>query len=289
VHSGWDCVKNSLMGTALDSQDIRALLRLLAELRELGSDPDAWRKHLAQRLEVLCATPVSLVIELRRNDVTPEVDDKPSCADFVTAVHSVAHGLDTSSLERFYREVYYIDHRTDDALFGVVPLYGTAFTVQRGDVITDRKWNRSFSANERFRANGIDDFVLSMVPVPELNVISSMELYRSPGRRFSERERLFVALLHEELANDWQTSLTRGEVRLTPRQAQVLARLAEGASEKEIAYDLGLSAHTTHDHVKALHRAFGARSRGELLARSRKPEVARTQLLATTLPRPRAS
>jgi DNA-binding CsgD family transcriptional regulator len=217
--------------------------------------------------------------------VTPRPDEAPSCVDFVTALHSVSHGLDSGSRERFFREIYYIDHQTDDALGGVVPLYGTTFTARRGDVVSDRKWERSFSANERFRANGFDDFVLSMVPVPELNVLSSIEIYRGPGRRFGQREKLFLSLLHEELANDWKATPMRGEVRLTPRQEQVLSRLKQGASEKEIAYELGLSAHTTHDHVKALHRVFGARSRGELLARTRQPEVARTRLVAAGMAR----
>jgi DNA-binding CsgD family transcriptional regulator len=274
------------MHPSLVSQDIRALLRLVAELRELGRDPQAWRTHLAQTLEALCDAPVSLVIELQRNDVTPSLDEPPTCADFVTELHSVSHGLDVGSRERFYREIYCIDHRTDDALSGMVPLYGTTFTALRGDVVSDRKWQRSFSANERFRSNGFDDFVLSMVPVPELNVLSSIEIYRGPGRRFGQREKLFLSLLHEELANDWKAASTRGEVRLTPRQAQVLSRLTQGASEKEIAYDLGLSAHTTHDHVKALHRVFGARSRGELLARARKPDVARTRLFAAGMAHP---
>jgi len=167
-----------------------------------------------------------------------------------------------------------------------VPLYGTTFTARRGDVVTDRKWDRSFSANERFRANGFDDFVMSMVPVPELKVLSTIEIYRGRGRRFGQREKLFLSLLHEELANDWKAASTRGAVRLTPRQEQVLSRLAQGASEKEIAYDLGLSAHTTHDHVKALYRVFGARSRGELLARTRQPEVARTRLVAAGMASP---
>jgi DNA-binding NarL/FixJ family response regulator len=78
----------------------------------------------------------------------------------------------------------------------------------------------------------------------------------------------------------------RAGVRLTPRQEQVPSRLTEGASEKEIAYDLGLSARTTHDYVKALHRVFGARSRGELLARTRKPAFARTRLVSAGPVRP---
>jgi DNA-binding CsgD family transcriptional regulator len=54
---------------------------------------------------------------------------------------------------------------------------------------------------------------------------------------------------------------------LTPREREVLARLAAGDSEKQAARQLGLSPHTVHDHVKRIHRVFGVASRGELLAR----------------------
>ena len=57
----------------------------------------------------------------------------------------------------------------------------------------------------------------------------------------------------------------------------MLDGLAGGASEKELAHQLGVSTHTLHDHVKAVHRAYGVRSRGELLARwgndMRRPRV----------------
>lgn len=54
---------------------------------------------------------------------------------------------------------------------------------------------------------------------------------------------------------------------LTPRTAQVLERLLEGDSEKQVALLLGISRHTVHDHVKTIHKTFGVVSRGELLAR----------------------
>ena len=62
------------------------------------------------------------------------------------------------------------------------------------------------------------------------------------------------------------------------RSAQLLA----GASEKELAYELNVSPHTVHEHVKAIHRAFGARSRGELLALAAKAKGRgqRTRLIA---------
>ena len=47
----------------------------------------------------------------------------------------------------------------------------------------------------------------------------------------------------------------------------LLRGLARGRSEKQLAADLGLSPHTVHEYVKALHRHFGVQRRSELLAR----------------------
>lgn len=266
------------MDEALEARDVRMLLRLLAELREMGADPHAWRAHLTTNLEVLCDAAVSVVSELRKNEMATA--DTTTCAAAVTSLQWVSHGLDESIRDRFYREVYFTDHETDDALGGIVPLYGTSFTILRRDVVEDGIWNRSRSANERFRAHGYDDFIMSMAPVWPRNVISSIEIFRPPGKRFTARERLLVSLVHEELATDWHRADHSSADRLTPRQRQVLTRLAEGASEKEIAYDFRLSAHTTHDHVKAIYRAFAVRSRGELLAELSKSSPPRTRLVA---------
>ncbi len=117
------------------------------------------------------------------------------------------------------------------------------------------------------------------MPVPRLGVLSSLELYRAAGAPFGGRERLIVQLLHEELASDWSRVASQ-QPRLTPRQRQVLGQLAQGASEKELACALGMGAHTAHDHVKAIHRAYGVRSRGELLAQLARHSPPRTRLLA---------
>jgi DNA-binding NarL/FixJ family response regulator len=53
---------------------------------------------------------------------------------------------------------------------------------------------------------------------------------------------------------------------LSPREREVLALLAEGASNKEIARALGLSVHTVKFHIAALNEKLGARSRVEAVA-----------------------
>ena len=265
------------MSETLEARDVRSLLRLLAELREMGSEPKAWRAHLATNLEALCGASVVVVGELRENEGVAS-QGVVTCADVVTSLQSIDHGLDASSRDRFYRDIYFIDHAKDDALGAVVPLYGSPFTVARGDLLDDRAWDRSFSANERFRAMGYDDFILSMAPVGALDVLCSLGIFRAPGKRFTARERLIVSLVHEELSTDWNRR--SGTTRLTPRQREVLGRLEKGESEKEITYALGLSAHTTHDHVKAIYRAFRVRSRAELLALLATREPPRTRLVA---------
>jgi DNA-binding CsgD family transcriptional regulator len=53
---------------------------------------------------------------------------------------------------------------------------------------------------------------------------------------------------------------------LSPREHEVLALLAEGASNKEIARALGLSVHTVKFHIATLNEKLGARSRVEAVA-----------------------
>lgn len=54
---------------------------------------------------------------------------------------------------------------------------------------------------------------------------------------------------------------------LTDRQVEIVLLLARGLSSKDIAAEVGLSAHTVRDHLKAIFDKADVNSRGELLAR----------------------
>ena len=54
---------------------------------------------------------------------------------------------------------------------------------------------------------------------------------------------------------------------LPPRLQQTLEALQAGCSEKQVSLKLGISKHTVHNYVKALHQRLGVSSRGELLAK----------------------
>ncbi len=55
---------------------------------------------------------------------------------------------------------------------------------------------------------------------------------------------------------------------LTPREQEVLRLLAEGAPNKAIAHQLGISEHTVKFHVNAIMGKLGAQSRTEAVVRA---------------------
>ena len=52
----------------------------------------------------------------------------------------------------------------------------------------------------------------------------------------------------------------------SPRTQQVLHALLRGLSEKQIAFDLGISRHTVHVYVKLIYQRHSVNSRAELMA-----------------------
>ena len=55
---------------------------------------------------------------------------------------------------------------------------------------------------------------------------------------------------------------------LTPRELEILACVAEGKTNKEIAARLGISEHTVRSYVSAILAKLGARSRTQALVRA---------------------
>jgi DNA-binding NarL/FixJ family response regulator len=62
--------------------------------------------------------------------------------------------------------------------------------------------------------------------------------------------------------------LTGGTPRLTPREQEILAMLAEGLPNKAIASRLGISDHTVKTHLEAVFEKLGASTRAEAVARA---------------------
>jgi len=80
---------------------------------------------------------------------------------------------------------------------------------------------------------------------------------------------LLVTLLPEApLADDLLEADDAGRVRLTRRELEVLAAMADGASNNAIARRLGISFHTAKFHVAAILAKLDADSRTEAVAKA---------------------
>jgi DNA-binding CsgD family transcriptional regulator len=278
---------------SLPLADVRALLRLLGELRELGA-PEDWRRHLAESLETLCGARAVLVGEL--NVLRPVAWGRRALTGHrqgLKVLHRELRGVAGSDQPRFDEEVIWGTHGPNETISGQWSRYGERFTASRKELVSDRIWYRSELANERFRPLDCDDFIVHMLPVPALDALASIKLFRAWGDRpFSARDSTLIELLGEELARDFgcavdpargplpRSATTPSQPTLPRRQLQVLTLLAAGASEKEIADALSISTHTVHDYTKALHRSFKVHSRAELLAQHAKPSGRRARLFA---------
>ena len=73
------------------------------------------------------------------------------------------------------------------------------------------------------------------------------------------------AAAHPEQSDPTRTSPLE-RLGLTRMQAVVAAALADGLTYKEIARRFGVSYHTVHTHVKAIHEKAGVGNNGRLLA-----------------------
>lgn len=120
-----------------------------------------------------------------------------------------------------------------------------------------------------YGALGIKDEVL--VPMPPLAGIDRRLLLFRTGYSpdFSEREKAMLALVRPHIAelHTRRDRELRGEPHLTPRQWQVLRRVATGASNTQIARALGLSDATVRKHLENVFLRLGVQSRTEALAR----------------------
>lgn len=87
----------------------------------------------------------------------------------------------------------------------------------------------------------------------------------SSGQKTSKRSET-----NREPTRDTLEADLRKRFGLTRMEAAVVSALADGMSYSEIAARYGVSYHTVHSHVKAIHRKTDVSSTGRLLATIRK-------------------
>lgn len=237
-------------------KDIRAIFRLVGDIRTLGADPQSWRPHMVQQLRKLLNADVVVSTEIH----------------FVTA---------SKGQMKMVENGWGVD----------VDGHSWQIRTEREGECPETYWlNSSLLPQQEApegelvpiqpakKMHGGTVFILSQLPLPHLGAVDQLGLHRVFGvDPFTVVEHKLVRLLHVELGRLWRkqalSDASRDGTTLPPRLSQTLNELLAGSSEKQIAMKLQLSQHTIHNYVKALHQRFGVSSRGELLARAGKQQT----------------
>lgn len=242
------------MPDRLRLKDVRAIYRLIGDIRSMGSEPSRWRAHLVRRVSRLFDATIVVSSEVHVRSIAGRAENG------MLRVLDAGWGYDGGN------EVWQI--QTD------CPARPEEFMLQL--------------LRTRERCGGPDDqlpvlpaqslrggksFVLSQYALPHLGAVDQLGIHKdSTQPPFTPVQHRLIRLFHVELGRLWtKDALDKARdpaTELPPRLAQTLAALQSGCSEKQVSLRLGISRHTVHNYVKALHHRLGVNSRGELLART---------------------
>ena len=249
------------------AEDVRAILKLVGECRDLGDDAPAWRAHFVAGLARLVGADLASAGEMAGCRTASPSD--------LGVAHWMAPGLaDPAVLAATADEL-----RRDPAWAPVILRYlglgfeGDAACLTRRDLLTDRDWYDTRDYQLAQRPCGLDHILWCFHPLEAAGDESSgLILCRAAGRRdFDARERAIVREAHAALAPLVGRALARysepSPRELPPRTRRVLACLLEGDGDKQVAARLGMSPLTVNAHTKAIYRHFRVRGRIELMAR----------------------
>jgi len=239
----------------------RAAMQLVGEVHELGATTEPGRQYLLQGLLELVGCAIG------------------------GAVHDTGYalglkgGIAEATLAGFDREIVdlFQAHHTHGSEFnpfhGAVMrrpevLAGGVFTSTNGELVSCTDWNRSAWINDYARPARVDHFLCTLRRVGETSGIGAGFMRMAHDRPFTDEDREVLHLVHLGVGAFYDVASPRH--RLTPRMRDTLDELLTGASDKEIAARLEISPHTVRQYVKAILRAHGVASRGQLIAAAKR-------------------
>jgi len=254
--------------STLRVQDVRAILRLVGECRDLGDDRLAWRGHLLAELARLADADLGMTGEMAGCRAQRPID-----------LGAAEWGWENGFDRNLYIEQMKRMH-ADPNYSPAMNLYFSRLAREDGvchsrrELIPDRAWYSSHDYNSIHLPYGVDHILWCFRSIPRVvsDENSGIVLIRSSGRRdFRPRDRTLIREAHAALTPLIGGALARFDEpcprQLTPRVRQVLACLLEGDGDKQIASRLRLSVHTVNEYTKVVYRHFGVNGRLELLAR----------------------
>ena len=257
----------------LKLSSVRRAFRLIGDIRQHGGDPQQWRPHLLRGLlELLGADLV----------ISSEVHFRTTSDNAVLKVIDIGWGLERGgepwrihSEREEAPESYLLVVRRRAARVSATSVTPSA----AADIVPIKPIKRLREGRE---------FVLSQYALPHVGAVDQLGLHRYDlARPFTPSQAKLIRLFHVELGRLWkQDALKRAADPahdLPPRLSQTLDGVLRGDSEKQIAFALGLSQHTVHNYIRALHTRFSVSSRAELIAKATEDRADFTPKLTITV------
>lgn len=250
----------------LSAQDLRTVYMLIGECCELGADPLVWRQHFLSRLNACFGAVASVDIEATFDSKVPGIGAK---VDMALTLDQFT-GRERDLLTRCMREMRMEANPLGVELLQVCALHQSA-AVTRRERVSDATWQSCEFMTEYFGPLGWDDMLVAIIKLPTGLRCFNFSKVRG-DRPFSPRDARMLQLLVSELSAISPQRLApmseQSLLDLPPRMREILAALADGDNEKQIAARLGITRNTVHEYVRRLFGRFGVSSRSELMVRA---------------------
>jgi DNA-binding NarL/FixJ family response regulator len=76
-----------------------------------------------------------------------------------------------------------------------------------------------------------------------------------------------------KIIHEFQDGVTGEHFLLTPRETEIVRRIEDGLTYKEIGEKLGISTHTVHTHIKNIYEKLQAKDRNDAISKARKKGI----------------
>lgn len=245
----------------LTDQDVRDLLTVL-ERCDVADGGDIFYPDVLAGLRQLVAC----------DDITFQLMDvsEQRCTTLSVTDEGVQRGETTGHEDGDeYGQLFWQEFWNEDGCAGPLHTGDYATILRHSDSWTERAYADTPLGSLNVSMGFRHEVLVPMTPYGGTD--RRLLLWRSAGPDFTERELLMLRLVRPHVAelHARRDRELRGEPNLTPRQWEILRRVATGASNTQIARTLGLSEATVRKHLENIFLRMHVSSRTEALARVR--------------------
>lgn len=248
-------------------RDVRAIYELLGEMRDVGSDPKAWRSHMLTAGSRLINADVAMTMDMRNAGMYLPVE----------LIDPITTGWQ-SPLEETRYYSYFADYKMVDdpgahAVFAAHKR-GWLAAAGRREMVDDQTWYGSPIVSDVRRGGGVDDFVFSSAFLAPTMLHGFIFYRRWEHKPFEARELRLIRLLHTSLLRmifrgAGQREALCKKYELSPRLAHALELHISARSAKQISAEMKVTLHTLNGYTKLLYDRLRVSSRMELMHRCR--------------------